>query len=311
MGKRRTHFLVLLFVLGLVAVSAFVIAKKETKLGLDLKGGVQLVLQGRPTPQQPTIDNTSMERAVDIIRSGCDQLGVSEIEVSRVGNDQIQVGITGAPSVGSPTKQQNQQLLIAGAYPTEYAAAKLASEQKPRTDCENCSQPTTYYLFGKDKPHKLIDGPEFTKEDLYISPSGRKRPTDAGLVVKVPEGTIVVSEKPSDSKGQVLENAEPGWFALKDNPALSGTEITNPNETRMPVITTMGWRNARDLSTHWMSNAPSSATQTVRVCPTMTPRTEKGSASLNHTGGDNLRFKVALMNRTPIIKKKPHEVGSE
>jgi SecD/SecF fusion protein len=282
-GKRRKHLFVLLFVLGLIAVSALVVAKKETKLGLDLKGGVQLVLQGRPTPQQPTIDNGSMERAVDIIRSGCDQLGVSEIEVSRVGSDQIQVGIPGATSVGkatecatkparlfffdwepnligrektigghpgkeppkaaiaeaseewkeagrTATKPSDQQLLFAGAYPTEYAAAKLASEQKPRPDCENCSQPTTYYLFGKEKPHKLIDGPEFTKEDLYISPDGRKRSADAGIVVKVPVGTIVVSEKPSDSHGQVIENAEPGWFALKDDPALSGTEITSPKQ---------------------------------------------------------------------------------
>jgi SecD/SecF fusion protein len=294
MGKRRTHLFVLLFVLGLIAISAVVIAKKPTKLGLDLKGGVQLVLQGRPTPQQPTVDNTSMERAIDIIRSGCDQLGVSEIEVARVGSDQIQVGIPGATSVGkatecatkparlfffdwepnligresvigghpgkeppkgaiaaateewkeagrNPTKQSDQQLLIAGAYPTEYAAAKLASEQKPKPNCENCSQPTTYYLFDKAEPHKLIDGPEYTKDDLYISPNGKKRPADAGTVVKVPQGTIVVSEKPSDSKGQVLENAEPGWFALKDDPALSGTEITRPkqetDETGQPNVT--------------------------------------------------------------------------
>ncbi|HEY2334225.1 MAG TPA: protein translocase subunit SecD [Solirubrobacterales bacterium] len=294
MGKRRKHVFVLLFVLGLIVVSALVIAGRETKLGLDLKGGVQLVLQGRPTPQQPTIDNTSMERAVDIIRSGCDQLGVSEIEVSRVGSDQIQVGIPGATSVGkatecatkparlfffdwepnligrervigghpgkeppkgviaeaseewkeagrTATKPSDQQLLFAGAYPTEYAAAKLAAEQKPRPNCENCSQPTTYYLFEKAEPHKLIDGPEFTREDLYISPSGRKRPANAGLVVKVPEGTIVVSEKPQNSKGEVLENAEPGWFALKDDPALSGTEITSPkqetDETGAPNVT--------------------------------------------------------------------------
>jgi SecD/SecF fusion protein len=283
MGKRRKHVFVLLFVLGLIGVSAIVIASKETKLGLDLKGGVQLVLQGRPTPQQPTLDNGSMERAVDIIRSGCDELGVSEIEVSRVGSDQIQVGIPGATSVGKatecatkparlfffdwetnligrestigghpgkeppkgavaeatkewqeagrlPTKRENQQLIFAGAYPTEYAAAKLASEQPLKKDCENCSQPTTYYLFDKSKDHKLIDGPEFTKDDLYVSPDGKRRPADAGTVVKVPQGTIVVSEKPNDANGQVIEEAEPGWFALKDDPALSGTEITRPKQ---------------------------------------------------------------------------------
>jgi SecD/SecF fusion protein len=283
MGKRRRNLFVLLFVLGLIVVSGVVIAKKPTKLGLDLKGGVQLVLQGRPTPQQPTLDNGSMEKAVDIIRSGCDQLGVSEIEVSRVGSDQIQVGIPGATSVGKatecatkparlfffdwepnligrefligghpgreapkgplaeaskewqeagrlPTKRENQQLIIAGAFPTEFAAVKLASEQKPKTDCPKCSSSATYYLFAKDKDHKLIDGPEFTKEDLYISPSGRKRPENVGTVLKVPQGTIVVSEKPQDANGQVLENAEPGWFALKDDPALSGTEITSPKQ---------------------------------------------------------------------------------
>jgi SecD/SecF fusion protein len=283
MGKRRRNLFVLLFVFGLIVISGIVIANKPTKLGLDLKGGVQLVLQGRPTPQQPTLDNGSMEKAVDIIRSGCDQLGVSEIEVSRVGSDQIQVGIPGATSVGKatecatkparlfffdwepnligrefligghpgreapkgplaeaskewqeagrlPTKRENQQLIIAGAFPTEFAAVKLASEQKPKTDCPKCSSSATYYLFAKDKDHKLIDGPEFTKEDLYISPSGRKRPENVGTVLKVPQGTIVVSEKPQDANGQVLENAEPGWFALKDDPALSGTEITSPKQ---------------------------------------------------------------------------------
>ncbi len=283
MGKRRKHVFVLLFVLGLIVVSGIVIANKETKLGLDLKGGVQLVLQGRPTPQQPTIDNGSMERAVDIIRSGCDELGVSEIEVSRVGSDQIQVGIPGATSVGKatecatkparlfffdwepnligreyliggrpgrepprgalqeatkewqeagrqPTKRENQQLIVAGAFPTQYAAAKLAAEQPLKKECPKCSEPTTFYLFDKSKDHKLIDGPEFTKEDLYISPNGRRRPADAGVVVKVPQGTIVVSEKPNDANGQVLEEAEPGWFALKDDPALSGTEVTRPKQ---------------------------------------------------------------------------------
>ncbi len=292
--KRRRNLFILLFVLALIAVSALVIASKPTKLGLDLKGGVQLVLQGRPTPQQPTIDNASMERAVDIIRSGCDQLGVSEIEVARVGNDQIQVGIPGATSVGkatecatkparlyffdwepnligrskaiggvpgreppkaaieeateewkaagrNPSKAENGQLVAAGAFASEYNAAKVASEQKPVPDCEKCSQSTTYYLFSKLPPHKLIDGPEFTREDLYIDPNGEKRPQSAGTVVKVPQGTIVISEKPSDNKGQTIEDAAPGWYPFKDNPALSGTEITNPKaeqgETSGPAVT--------------------------------------------------------------------------
>jgi SecD/SecF fusion protein len=282
MGARRRNLFILLFVLGLIAASAAVIATKTTRLGLDLRGGIQLVLQGRPTPQQPEINTESIDRAVDIIRDGCDELGVSEIEVSRVGSDQIQVGIPGATNVGDATDcatkparlffydwepnligierqvggvpgntppgpasklqkiwQQagrevgnplNQQLIASGALPTEWEAVQLAAKQKPVKNCSECSGGTRYYLFTKDKTHRLIDGPETVRSDLFVSPSGRKRPRDKGIVVTVPKGTVVVAENPSDSNGVTLPDATPGWYALKDRPALAGTEITNPEQ---------------------------------------------------------------------------------
>ena len=39
MGSRRRHLFILLFVLGLVGVSALIILSKPTKLGLDLRAG--------------------------------------------------------------------------------------------------------------------------------------------------------------------------------------------------------------------------------------------------------------------------------
>ena len=53
MGSRRFNILVILFVAGLLAGSLAVIATKETKLGLDLAGGTQLVYEAEPTPQVP------------------------------------------------------------------------------------------------------------------------------------------------------------------------------------------------------------------------------------------------------------------
>ena len=44
MSPRRRNLFVILLMLGLLAASAVVIATKETRLGLDLKGGVELVL---------------------------------------------------------------------------------------------------------------------------------------------------------------------------------------------------------------------------------------------------------------------------
>ncbi len=127
-------------------------------------------------------------------------------------------------------KFENQQLLYSGAFPAAYNAVKLASEQKPVEDCTTCSTSRPrFYLFADSKQRELIAGPEFAKKDLYLKPTGEKRP-HKGTVIEVPAGTIVVSELPNDRGGQVLENGEPGWYALRDRPALSGLDITRPKQ---------------------------------------------------------------------------------
>ncbi len=283
MGTGRRHLFVLLFVLGLVAVSALVIVSKPTKLGLDLKGGVELVYQGQPTGQVKTVSGEDIERSIEIIRARIDQLGVSEPEVARLGNSEItvslpdvtnaqraidQVGTTaqlffydwepnqigperaigGRPGQQPPKgplsqsekrweeagrnakSPENLQLIYAGAYPNAYGAAQLASKQQPVENCDSCSvAKPRYYLFERKSPHDLIAGPELSKKDLYISPTGQKRPRN-GIVIEVPAGTILVSEYPTDETGKLDKTAEPGWFALKDDPALSGTDITNPKQ---------------------------------------------------------------------------------
>jgi SecD/SecF fusion protein len=294
MGKRRRNLFVLLFVLGLVLLSGLVIATKPTRLGLDLKGGVELVYQATPTGQTKEVSGSDIDTSINIIRERIDQLGVSEPEVSRLGTTEIsvslpdvtnaeraidQVGTTAQlffydwepnligrekaigghpgrePPPGAlkdaegewkdagrpPKKPPNQRLIFAGAYPTAYGAVKLASEQEPVPDCTKCSTTKPrYYLFRENKSHDLVAGPENKVEDLYIDVLGRKR-AHKGEVVKVPVGTVVVSEKQQNSEGQALDNGEPGWFALNDEPALSGTEITNPkqetDEFGQPTVT--------------------------------------------------------------------------
>jgi len=295
MGSRRRHLFVLLFVLGLFGISALVISSTSTKLGLDLKGGVELVYQGQPTGKVTEVTGEDIERSIEIIRERIDQFGVSEPEVSRLGTDQItvslpdvdnaqraidQVGTTAQlyfydwePNLIGPEKIiggrpgqlppkgplnaskkrweeagrdirsfENKGLINSGAYPTAYGAVLLASEQPPVENCDNCSvsQPR-YYLFGRDKDRKLIAGPELAEKDLFISPTGEKRPSE-GIVLEVPPGTIVVSEYPSDEAGKVDLTAQPGWYALKDDPALSGTDITDPKQeydpnTQAPTVT--------------------------------------------------------------------------
>ena len=68
MSRRRSNLFILLFVVLLIAVSGLVIATKETKLGLDLKGGTELIYQGTPTGQTTEVSGGDIERSIEIIR---------------------------------------------------------------------------------------------------------------------------------------------------------------------------------------------------------------------------------------------------
>ncbi len=92
MTDRQRHGFVLLLVVGLIAASAVILTQFKTVLGLDLKGGVELVYQAQPTPQSQ-VTPTSLGRAVDIMRQRIDQLGVSEPEIQTYGGNQISVGL--------------------------------------------------------------------------------------------------------------------------------------------------------------------------------------------------------------------------
>src|SRR5436305_5278196 len=98
MTDRQRHGFVLLLVILLIAISGLIIGTHalgthKTRLGLDLKGGVQLVYQGQPTPQTPVVTQDALSRAVDIMRQRVDQLGVSEPEIQTSGGNQISVGL--------------------------------------------------------------------------------------------------------------------------------------------------------------------------------------------------------------------------
>src|ERR687892_980205 len=95
MGGRRRNLFVLLFVIGLTVASVVLILSQPTRLGLDLKGGTSLVYEGQPTPQQPEVTPEAIDRAIEIIRQRVDTLGVSEPEIQRVGENQIDVSLPG------------------------------------------------------------------------------------------------------------------------------------------------------------------------------------------------------------------------
>src|SRR3954467_14881886 len=107
---RQRNGLILLAVGGLLVLAALVIIpgsplSKETRLGLDLKGGVELVYQGRPTPQVPKVTPAAIDDAIKTIRKRTDALGVSEPEIQRSGADQISIGL---PNVKNAARAEQQ-----------------------------------------------------------------------------------------------------------------------------------------------------------------------------------------------------------
>jgi SecD/SecF fusion protein len=105
MSDRQRNLFILLLVAGLLAASGFAIASQKTRLGLDLQGGVELVYQGQPTPQTPTVNQDALQRAVDIMRQRVDQLGVSEPEIQRAGANDIYVGLPAVKDFARAEKQ--------------------------------------------------------------------------------------------------------------------------------------------------------------------------------------------------------------
>src|SRR6201991_558901 len=105
MGSRRQHVLVLLFVLGLVILSGIVIASKETKLGLELQGGLQLVYEGQPTGTNTEVSGEDIEDSINIIEKRINNLGVSEAEVARLGEKNITVGLPGVTDANRAAEQ--------------------------------------------------------------------------------------------------------------------------------------------------------------------------------------------------------------
>src|SRR5919112_1864455 len=101
MSSRRRN----LFVLGLVVISGLVIAAKETKLGLDLQGGLELVYQGQPTGTSNEVSGEDIDDSISIIEQRINKLGVSEPEVARLGNDQITVSLPGVTDARRAAEQ--------------------------------------------------------------------------------------------------------------------------------------------------------------------------------------------------------------
>jgi SecD/SecF fusion protein len=96
----------------LLAVPGSPIHKKPT-LGLDLQGGLEVVLRAVP-PKGHTITPDDMNRSISIMQNRINKLGVSEPEIRKQGTDQIVIQIAGIhdPAAAAKVIGKTAQLML-------------------------------------------------------------------------------------------------------------------------------------------------------------------------------------------------------
>ena len=213
MSNRRSHLILVgLIALALAGVVALGVpgspVHKKVTLGLDLQGGLEVVLKAVP-PKHKTCDASCMERSISIMRSRIDKLGVAEPEIRKQGKNQIVIQLAGvhdagkaAQIIGKTAQLQFFDLEADVTGPSSDGSGHVVATDSLYTllndvklDAKKGS-PTAFYLFNSKK--QLAAGPEDTRAKLLqLTTKGQLKlegKVPKGFVVlAVPSGTTVVS----------------------------------------------------------------------------------------------------------------------
>jgi SecD/SecF fusion protein len=184
--SRRSNFTLLALTLAAVlAVLSLALPLspiyQAPKLGLDLQGGLEIVLRAVP-PKTHDITEEDMDRSVEIMRARVDKLGVGEPEIRKQGEDQISVQLPGIsdPAQAAALIGKTAQLWLFDLQDNlvEPSVATEGIDLRYPTPSDNLFQllkqiqptakrgtPEEYYLVDP-KAKKVILGPEAKEERL-------------------------------------------------------------------------------------------------------------------------------------------------
>jgi len=203
-SNRRSHLILVgLIALALVGVAALGVpgspVHKKVTLGLDLQGGLEVVLKAVP-PKKQTCDASCMERSISIMRSRIDKLGVAEPEIRKQGKNQIVIQLAGvhdpgkaAQIIGKTAQLQFYDLEADVTGPSTDGAGHVVATgslyqllNSVKEDTKK-GTPTAFYLFNSKK--QLAAGPEDTRAKLLQSTTKGKLKLNG----KVPKGFVVLA----------------------------------------------------------------------------------------------------------------------
>jgi SecD/SecF fusion protein len=232
-STRRSHLVLIgLIVLALVGTGLLAVPgspfHRGVKKGLDLQGGLEVVLKAQPPPGHK-LTPADLDRAVSIMRNRVDKLGVASPEIRKQGTDQIVIQLAGvhnpeqaAAIIGSTAQLELYDLETALVPPsvtvsgTPVATTNLYQLLSRTAAAAKNSKPSGYVLFkpvkvksttgtGKNKktkttivwvkkagPTDTLHRDKFTGNAGLLDASGGKVPK-GDKVLPVPQNTVVIT----------------------------------------------------------------------------------------------------------------------
>jgi len=135
----------LIFTASLLVLSIFIIIKKDINLGLDLQGGMHLILQAKSPNDQP-LTRESVLGSIEVIRNRIDSLGLTEPSIRIKGKDQISIEL---PGIKNP---EEAKAMIGDTALLEFAFAEWAPP-----GIENLTKENQEVLIGKNGKLAFLD----------------------------------------------------------------------------------------------------------------------------------------------------------
>src|SRR3954447_22930047 len=222
--RTRNH-LILLAMLVLIGLTGVVAWAKSPVLGLDLKGGLEVVLKAVPNDPKNPPTQDQINQAISIIRSRVDKLGVSEPEIRKKANNQVSIALAGIkdPKAAASIIGSTGQLFMldytgtlepvvsksasgqASYRPSLYALLN-AAKNRPNTHYYEGSTPEQWYAFDKKTHKRVLNSigqafpPGASKKQLLAD---LKNKADGAVLLRSPAGTIWADDQVDSTTGNV------------------------------------------------------------------------------------------------------------
>lgn len=239
--------------------------QKAIRLGLDLQGGIHVVLQVKTDPNTPVKEKSeAVERAIQVIRNRIDELGVAEPVIVKQGQDRILVDLPGYTDaaraeelIGQTALLQfklletgdNANLLISKIDSVIYAHEKATSETKDTTSEAAAAKSTDTTKSSDDDILAELMG-DSASEDQFAYDESSNLGVDEN-----PFSTLLEPALYNQNTG----TSWPGYYVNKrDKPKIEKWLALPEVEKLIPIDVQFAWstrseiRNNRDVYTLYL-----------------------------------------------------------